>query len=340
MFNFQRCSIKLNDMGDRTRQQGIKNMMTQLLAEFAIELHVERWTSDETAIVRVSRRGHGGTYWMAWLPHATLSEVARLDQDDRLHPLLVLGPHISSRTAVALRDAHIDYVDYAGNAHLEFGSVLINIQGRRRPPAVPSVRTADANLFSAKRMQVIFALLAWPDIATTPVRSIANAAGTSVGITQSTLDLMREADYLIERSLQNRDELLDLWTAAFRGSLLPKIVRASYAGTTGTWSPPPGYLVSGESAVELIRQPQTLTIYVENFDIVDAVNSGWRKSDKPNIQIRQKFWEEPLWAVPQNQQGTFIASAVPPLLVYADLIASKEPRQLEIAATLRREQLV
>ncbi|WP_280446501.1 type IV toxin-antitoxin system AbiEi family antitoxin [Nocardia brasiliensis] len=327
-------------MDDRTRHIDIERSMKRALSEFSVDFRVTHWMPGETAMVEIGRHGFSASYRMAWLPHPTLSEVARLDGYDRSHRLLVAGPRINSRTADSLREAHIDFADQAGNAHLEFGPVLIDIRGRRNHDTRSSHPAADANLFSTKRMQVLFVLLTWPNIADMSVRAIANAAGTSVGIAQSTLDIMKEADYLLGRSLQHRDELLDLWSAAFRGSLLSKIRTASFEGDIRGWAPPRDYFVSGESAVEDIRQPQTLTIYVERFDPMEAVRSGWRKTNEPNIDIRRKFWNEPRGATLHNRSAVFRESAAPPLLVYADLITSKEPRQSEVARALRREHLV
>ncbi|WP_446225817.1 type IV toxin-antitoxin system AbiEi family antitoxin [Nocardia sp. IBHARD005] len=327
-------------MPDRTRHEDIERSLAQTLAEYSIELSVQRWTSEQTAIVDVCRHGFETAYRMAWLPHVTLSELARIDQQDHTHRLLVTGPRITSRTAEALVAADIDYIDYAGNVRLDFGPVLIDVRRRSGPTTVSSHRAAEANLFSGRRMQVLFVLLTWPNSAQMPVRRIAEAAGTSVGITQSTLEIMKDSDYLIGRSLHRRDELIDLWAAAFRGALLPKIRNLSFRGNIDRWSAPAGHLVSGESSVEIIRHPQTLTIYAENFDLTEALHNRWQKSDDPNIEIRQKFWEAPVWATPSDGRSIFVRSAAPPLLVYADLLASKEPRQSEVARSLRKDHLV
>ncbi|MFG1791722.1 type IV toxin-antitoxin system AbiEi family antitoxin [Nocardia sp. NPDC049149] len=327
-------------MTDRTQHDDIERALAQTLAPYSIELSVQRWTSDQTAIVTVSRHGFEAIYRMAWLPHVTLSELARVDQLDRTHRLLVTGPRISSRTAEALVAADIDYLDYAGNVHLEFLPVLIDVRGRRSPTKEPTHRSTDANLFSARRMQVLFALLSWPDMVEMPVRRIAEAAGTSVGIAQSTLEIMKDSDYLVGKSLRRRDELIDLWSAAFRGALLPKLRLLAFHGSIESWRPLPGDLVSGESAVGMIRQPQTLTIYTEHFDLTVAVRNRWQKSNNPNIEVRQRFWKAPDGAIPLDKQGAFVTSAAPPLLVYADLLTSKEARQAEVARTLRRDHLV
>ncbi|MFD5174628.1 type IV toxin-antitoxin system AbiEi family antitoxin [Nocardia sp. NPDC058379] len=327
-------------MEDRTGHRDIANLVSQAMSAIPIELELQHWTSETTAIVGVSHKGFGAKYQMAWLPNVTLSALSKLDRRDDPHRLLVTGPLISSRTAEALRDAGIDYIDSAGNAHLNFDPVLIDIRGRRGPTSEQNRPHPEANLFSVRRMQVLFVLLAWPDLVNKPVRMIADSAGTSVGITQSTLEIMKQSDYVIGRSLHRRDELIDLWSAAYRGTLMPKIQESFFAGDVAHWSPPPGYLVSGESAIESIRQPQTLTIYVRNFDPIEAIRNGWQKSGDPNIEIRRKFWAEPPWSVEPDPHGAFTESAAPPLLVYADLLASREPRQSEVASALRRDHLV
>ncbi|MEV6059176.1 type IV toxin-antitoxin system AbiEi family antitoxin [Nocardia asteroides] len=328
-------------MDDRTIDpDGIAQIVARAMSALSVEFTLRQWTSNQTAIVELGRKDFVTTYQMAWLPHITLSALSRLDRPGGSHRLLIAGPQISSRTAAAFREAQIDYIDDAGNAHLDFGPVLIDIRGRHSPTAEMSRRPSDANLFSTRRMQVLFAVLAWPDLVDRPVRMIADTAGTSVGIAQSTLEILKGSDYVIGRSLHRRDELIDLWAAAYRGSLLPKIRESMFAGEFERWSPPPGHQVSGESAIETIRQPQTLTIYVRNFDPIEAIENGWRKSAEPNIEIRRMFWSEPPWADAPDVFGAFTESAAPPLMVYADLLASGEPRQVEVANALRRDELV
>ncbi|WP_280301212.1 type IV toxin-antitoxin system AbiEi family antitoxin [Nocardia neocaledoniensis] len=327
-------------MSDRTSPHDIERAVADTLSAIAIDFRVLRWTSDTTAIVEIARSGVRAEYQMVWMSHVTLSALSRTDRQDHRYELLVTGPHISSRTAEALRAANIDYIDNVGNAHLNFDPVLVDIRGRPSIAPRKGRGTTEANLFSARRMQVLFALLAWPDLVDRPVRMIADTAGTSVGLAQSTLEIMKESDYVVGRSLYRRDELIDLWTAAYGNTLIPKLRETSFAGEVASWSPPPGWQVSGESAVQLIRQPQTLTIYVKNFDPIEAVQSGWHKSSDPNIEIRRKFWGEPPWATAPEQYGAFTESAAPPLMVYADLLASKDPRQTEVATALRRDHLV
>ncbi|RSM44715.1 hypothetical protein DMB66_52130, partial [Actinoplanes sp. ATCC 53533] len=49
------------------------------------------------------------------------------------HPLLVVGDRISRRSAAALRDAGIQFVDALGNAFIAFDGALVEVQGRTEP---------------------------------------------------------------------------------------------------------------------------------------------------------------------------------------------------------------
>ncbi|MFC8044221.1 type IV toxin-antitoxin system AbiEi family antitoxin [Nocardia sp. NPDC057353] len=326
-------------MQDRTQRAEVELAVSRALSQLPIEFELRGLSTDGLVRVAIDRSGASAEYRVAWLPHPTLSEVSKLERRADEAPLLVTGPRISVRTADRLRGAGIDYADLAGNAHLARGPLLIDIQGRRPSTERNQRVPGEANLFSARRMQVIFALLAWPDLAGAPVRILAEVAGASIGLAQSTIGIMRNSGYLIGRSLHRRDELLDLWTGAYRTSLLPKLHLHSFAGDPTHRSLPPGYLISGESAVTAIRNPQTLTLYVEDFDFAVGARSGWRRSKEPNIDIRRKFWiTPPGWEQPDLSE--FAGIAAPPLLVYADLLATQEPRQAEVAETLRKARRV
>ncbi|MFC8531645.1 type IV toxin-antitoxin system AbiEi family antitoxin [Nocardia sp. NPDC057227] len=326
-------------MQDRTQRAEVEAAMSRALSRLPIEFEIRDWASDELAQVEIRRSGETATYRAAWLPHPTWSEVSKLARHGSDEPLLVLGPRINIRTAESLHDAGIDYADLAGNAHLAFGPVLIDIQGRKHVTEPTQHSGGQTNLFSTRRMQVVFALLAWPHLTDAPVRMLAKTAGTSLGLTQSTLSTMRDSGYLIGKSLHRRPELVDIWTAAYRLSLLPKLRLHSFEGDPARWSPRPGYLISGESAVTRIRNPQTLTVYVDDFDFAVGAHSGWRRSAEPNIEVRRKFWTTPL-GQPLPGAPEFAPTAAPPLLVYADLLATQEPRQTEVAAALRQEHRV
>jgi hypothetical protein len=253
----------------------------------------------------------------------------------------VLGERISERSANNLRAAGVQYLDAAGNAHVAFGSVLIDIRGRR--PRIPSFKVdrsgRSVNLFSARKAQVIFAVLTWPDLSNVSVREVAAVAGVSPGLAHETLGLLMKNGYLSSgpnRELRDRDALLDHWAASYPSGLAPTLRLAEFAGEIESIrpaTPDQQVFISGEAAVTHLVRPTSLTIYVEELDPMLPIINRWRSDGRPNIMVRRKFWQDP--QLPNGQQVG--PSNVPWTLSYADLLAAGEPRQRAVARELRKD---
>lgn len=290
---------------------------------------------------------HGTSFTICQLlftRHMTATSVAEIFtvHEDGM-PLFVVGPRITERSAEMFRQLGINFLDQAGNAWIRFGSVLIDIRGRRgeKSPQMTDARgpQGTVNLFSPKRAQIIFALLAWPDLVQKQVRVIARAAGASLGQVQDTLNLLEELHYLDaeggkRRRLRRTDELVDLWAHAYPSGLGAGLGLYALHGNVDNWAGPeevPLY-ISGESALRQHIRPTTLTLYVGEHPKKLIVANRWKASTTPNVFLRQKFWEEP-----ENGEyrQTDQRQSAPPLLVYADLLNSNEPRQREVAKQMR-----
>lgn len=278
-------------------------------------------------------------YWLAYQPEMTFTEIVQLRRWSGERPLLVLGERVSERSANALREADIQYLDSAGNAYIAFEDVLIDIRGRRGP--VPRARSAvpsrSVNLFSPRRARVVFALVTWPHLARASVRDLATVAGVSSGLTHDSLDLLERNGYLSSggnRELRDGGELLDHWTAAYPSGLAPTLGLGEFAGDIGDVRPArpdQPIFVSGESAVPRTIRPVSLTIYVEDLDPMLPILNRWRSDEQPNIVVRRKFWTDPE-APSELPDGRLL---VPWTLAYADLMATGESRQREAARQLR-----
>ncbi|MBC7275385.1 type IV toxin-antitoxin system AbiEi family antitoxin [Nocardioides sp.] len=253
-------------------------------------------------------------------------------------PLLVWAHHVPPKTADALGRAGIQYADGAGNAHIEFGDVLVDVRGRRpRGPAPQSPTTTGTNLFSTSRSQVVFALLAWPALWRASQREIAQASGVSVGLVNDTLRLLRASGYDLPVSGTRNGDLLDHWAAAFPGGLAPRLRLADFHGDIdveklrGT-----SIHISGESAVRDSIRPATLTLYVDELAQPDGpslpILNRWRTDGTMNVFVRRKFWRDPD-GEDEHPAGSPRLSPWP--LVYADLLATGDPRLGAIARDLR-----
>lgn len=259
--------------------------------------------------------------------------------------LFVVGTRITERSAEVFRQLGVNYLDQAGNASIRFGSVLIDVRGRRTfaitspNQSLDRGQAASVNLFSVKRAQVIFALLSWPGLVESPLRTIARVAHVSLGQVQDTLNLLQTRHYVDHsgtgpRKLLRTSELSELWAHSYQSGLGASLELLALEGSIES---PAGFqgtpiYVSGESAVPQHLRPTSLTLYVDETPRKLIVANRWRSSPTPNILMRQKFWEEPEGNEPQ-MVGPYLQ--VPQLLVYADLLSTNEPRQREVAEQLR-----
>lgn len=258
-------------------------------------------------------------------------------------PGLVVADHVPEYVATLLRAAGWWYVDAAGNAYVDEPGVRIDVRGRRRTTRTARRTTAGpANLFSATRAQVIFALLSWPALLDRSVRTIADAAGASLSQTHATLTMLRDAGFLVPglSGLLRRDDLIDLWTTAFPLGLGRAIDLGRFAGDPDPrpWAEAGQQVhVSGEWPLRE-STGDDLVLYVERLDPQVLRSLRWRAvpdedRSAARILLRRAFWTEP---------GAPVGAAVsmaPDLLVYADLMSTGDPRLAGIAREEWRPRL-
>ncbi|WP_245664921.1 type IV toxin-antitoxin system AbiEi family antitoxin [Actinoplanes subtropicus] len=332
---------------------GLLDAARERLRELGVTFEVEHRDPDAgiDAIITLSRDSQRQRYAAEAKAPMTLSSVIRGKQEEFARspdPQLIIGNRISRRSADAFRAAGIQFVDASGNAYITFGNVLIDVRGRTESTAIssgthrPSDRpTRPTNIFSSRRSQVIFALLSWPDLSHATVREIAAAAGVSTGQAHDTFLRLQQAGFLTtdSRRLERIDELLDLWTAAYSTGLGPRLELARYHGDPSRplsgVTPERRAYRSGESAMGIgVVRPATLTVYIDHpdpkFPVLNRWDAGWDR--EPNIFLRQKFW-----ASPRADEEEFSANGqnAPWLLIYADLVATRDARLREVAQSWR-----
>lgn len=269
-----------------------------------------------------------------WLPRRGEASLATRASSGR--PLLVIADRIHARTAQQLRDADVWFVDSAGNAFIAFGGVFVDVRGRR-PEAVGEVDAGDTardvNLFSAKRAQVMFALLTWQELAAGSLRSIARAAGVSVGQAQQTMKLLEELGEMSGRNLTDPRKLFDTWVRLYPSGLAKSLRLKEFHGELDQLQV--GGLplwLSGAAAVPEVMRAEDLTLYIDHSDGMLYTRNRWRTDREPNVFVRRKFWSVPGEV---SAGGSPKVRPVPSTLIYADLMASGDSRQKEAAQWLK-----
>lgn len=250
-----------------------------------------------------------------------------------LKPLLVTD-HVTPPLADALRTEGIEFIDAAGNAFLNRPPLLVFVKGQRPTDDPPVAERRRA--FQPTGLQVLFALLARPELVARPYREIAVNAGVAHGTVGWVMAEMPALGYVADvggrRRLINGERLLGQWTEAYARTLRPRLLLGRFRGELGGLDARAAklkeVLLGGELAAARITRhlrPGTATFYAQTIDPKVVLNLTLRADAEGNVDFRRRFW-------------AFAGEApqvVPTLLVYADLLAIGDARCLETAQLLR-----
>ena len=269
------------------------------------------------------------------------------DEEPGWLPLLVSSGFDDSALH-RLADAGASFLDDRGNAHLSLDgrTVLFTLADRRDRTGThtdvgslqgQAKRAPGALALNRASHRVVFALLANPDLAASPVRALAAASRASIGTVHNTIAQLTDAGLLLDGRLHHRGQLLDVWAESYRRlAVRPLAPRTLYAADD-RW--PDKVRAEGQGVVLLggIAAAAVLDDQVRATDgIVYTATLGpavtlLRLTTDPTpfrVEVRERFWGDRL---PAPQPGL-----VPSVLIYGDLLRDGDARSLDIAANLRR----
>lgn len=265
--------------------------------------------------------------------------------DDPL-PLLITD-HVSPSLARRLREHHQHFADTVGNVYLEGHGLFIYVSGRK--PADEKKRAAPAGKgYALARLKVLFALICDPGLTAAPARKIAAAADVPTGRLSAVLADFKEQGYLSSRDkrwrLNGSLRLLDDWAQGYALSLRGKTLGERYlAPTFDAWQEwsvrAAGLRWGGEAAAARLGchpQPALLTLYGEALPprllIRQRLSPAGPVAYEQLVELRRPFWGKSL-----SVDGPL--DTVSPALIYADLLATGNPRCLDAAQMIYRTRL-
>lgn len=256
---------------------------------------------------------------------------------------LLLTNYVTPNMADELRKKGVQFIDTAGNAYLNAPPLFVFVKGNR-PAAVLSVEKTK-RAFRPSGLQVLFAFLVRPALVTAPYREIAKVAGVALGTVGWVMRDLKELGYLVEmgtrgRRLTRKTELVDRWVTMYPDQLRPKLMVGRFRAVNPNWQEDAGDLTlygacwGGEPAAARITgllKPQIATIYAWKDVNAFILHNKLRKDPQGDIEIMKAFWGEAM----QKKYGDL----APPLVVYADLLATADPRNIEIAQKLYEQKI-
>jgi hypothetical protein len=253
---------------------------------------------------------------------------------------LLVTDYVTPPIADKLHERHIAFLDTAGNAYLERPPLLIWVKGQK--PARKRIAPAIGRAFQPGGLQVLFALLCNQDHLNHPYRELAKMANVTHGTVGWVMADLHRLGYLQEikgkrgtRRLFEPKRLLAAWTEAYGRTLRPRtLIDRFYVPTLQGWQDwqvdQYDAMWGGEPAAAIMTEylrPGELTIYADNVPAALAARRKFLLTPAPGhtaiVEVRKRFWTFP--GDPAH------ANLVPPVLVYADLLATGDARCIETA---------
>jgi len=267
-----------------------------------------------------------------------------MDKERLPHPLLVIAKYINPQMAEQLVHHGVEFIDTAGNVFINQPPLYIFVKGNR-PPEIPG-QTPVKRAFMPTGLKMIYAFLCNPGLEDKTFREIAATADVALGTVNWIMKELKELGFLLDMGKQGykliqKDVLLQRWLTAYPEQLRPKQMLGHYKGEYGDWwqqkrLDPLTAQWGGEVAAAKLTQylaPQMVTIYTTAQQLNQLLlEFRLRKGAAGDVEILKRFWKpDKTWQYEE---------LVHPILVYADLLATGNQRNIETAKIIYEQHII
>jgi hypothetical protein len=266
-----------------------------------------------------------------------------LEMAKKFHPFMVVAENIFPTLKEVLREKKIAYLDAAGNIYLNTEGKFVWIDGNK---PIEEKKTVTNRAFTKTGLKTVFYLLLDGEAINMPYRKLAATTDVALGNIKNVIEGLKDAGYVLQINdtklkIQNRRALLDRWITGYRETLKPALHLGTYKlwknEKLQNWKDLPTEkqqtVWGGEPAAEFYTSyltPAILTLYTNQYK--SDIMTKWTlvPAEKGDVELYKKFWKN----LPTDETGY-----APPLLVYADLIITDDPRCIETAEMIYQKYL-
>jgi hypothetical protein len=290
-----------------------------------------------------------------WTQQANFGALVYQVQDLPGNKLLV-ADYVNKKLAARLKDAGVQFIDTAGNAYIDQDNLYLNIRGNdpvvtltvneeNRPNTAvpigmnqeirPDQRWTTGRAFTPTGLKVVYELILDPDLINRPYRYIADRADVALGTVGWVLNDLTAKGLVANRgkkkTIRELKVLIETWAEAYPQKLRQKQLLGRFFTHDPTWwkkidlknlRAQWGGEVAAAEMTNYLR-PQKAIIYLRG-DLIPLMQQGRMTKVEnmggANVEIYKPFWNRDL-----------PGKTVHPLIVYADLIVTGDPRNLETA---------
>lgn len=268
-------------------------------------------------------------------------------------PTILIAPEIPAPVRADLRRQKMGYLDGLGNAYLDAPPIFIMVElqpaakaGKLRAEKALAPRPDTTRAFNETGLRLLFALLNEPGLEKLPYRELAQKTGLALGTVHNVIAALKELKYLRTRGktkvLVDKRDLLEKCVNNFPDQLRPRL----HLGTCRPLQATPDWWKTadltgldaywgGEPGAELLTrylQAERLTLYT--FGDTRPIFERLRliPDTKGTVEIMRAFWPKP-----EKEPNNLCA---PALVIYADLLATRNDRNRETAQRIYDDYLL
>lgn len=255
-------------------------------------------------------------------------------------PVILVAPYVTEKMAAECREAGLPFIDQAGNAYIHEPDLHIQIVGKKPEK---NWRETKYRGLTAAGLRVIFALLTKPQTLVGTYRDIAKEADVALGVVGHVLKDLEARGLLLpekmgERRILDLEKIIGEWVTHYPIKLRPKLHPRRYKAPNNDWWQKEGIdqqenvYFAGEAGAEKLTgylKATGVTLYMAGDKDKFILANRLQPDLNGNVEILDVFWHE----------DTALNKNVIPLLVYADLIETQDPRNRETAKIIYDQYL-
>jgi hypothetical protein len=256
---------------------------------------------------------------------------------------VLITRYITPQIADRLKELDLQFLDTAGNAYINLPNLFLFIKGNKVKEEFAKEKPIRA--FQPAGLQLIYALLCIPGLENKPYRVMAEKANIANGAVTRVIKDLKKLGYLVDmgkkgRKLIKKKELLQRWINLYAELLKPKLFIGRYTTDNINWwrQVKPFNVdaqLGGETAAAVITKylkPQNHTIYTREKYGKLLLQLKLKNAPDGNVELFKKFW---------NFEDTLNnKKLVNPVLIYADLIATGDNRNLDTAKIIYEKEII
>ena len=319
--------------------------------DFTIEDREKRLANNRIAdaLVRLVKNGMDRQFvvevkrWLTPSMFATAINQLKLFQQKGL----IVADYVNPNMADRFKEVDIPFIDTVGNAYLNEPPVYIFVKGNK-PPEITYGREKVTRAFQPTGLKVVFLLLRNQNLVNAPYRDIQKAANVALGTVGWVMKHLRDEGYLLDmgkrgKKLINKRKMLGKWVEAYNEKLRPKLLIGRYMADRYDWwkfttIKEYGAYWGGEVAAAILTEylvPEAATIYIKDKREQLAkllLANKLKENTRGNVEILRTFWE--------IDYDLRHPELVPPLVTYADLLATGDARNFDAAKIVYDKELI